>query len=297
MSHYSVAVITKSGTEEEVVNLLSPFNENLDVEPYMVATKKEAIEEGKEEAKTSLEYYIKQKEKLEKDIDNHFSLLSKEEYENRMDDINEEIKKYSDYDKWTDEQYYQEYINYNFGSTHDIGGLKEDGYIDDEGNIYDTYNENSKWDWYVIGGRFKNLLKIKGENTLSCDSEKISNVDFEYKKPEYIEYQKKFWEFATGEIQPTEEEKKQYLWGLCPSKESLIGRYGTKENYLKKMSEMRTYAILLPDGTWYEPGKMGWFGLSNAETDAEREFDENYFKILDREKYKDYYITIVDCHI
>lgn len=292
MSHYSVAVITKSGTEEEVANLLSSFNENLEVEPYLVYTREYAIKEGKKKAKRYLKWYINEKE----NIKNNSAKYDQETYENKLKYADEQIEKYSNYDERTDEQYYKIFLNGDFDNC-TLEELKEDGYIDDEGNIYDTYNENSKWDRYVIGGRFKNSLKIKGKNTLSCDSEKISNVDFEYKNPEYIEYQKKFWEFATGEIQPTEEEKKQYLWDLCPSKESLIDRYGTKENYLKKMSEMRTYAILLPDGTWYEPGRTGWFGLSNAETDAEREFDENYFKILDREKYKDYYITIVDCHI
>lgn len=35
------------------------------------------------------------------------------------------------------------------------------GTFDEEGNLLTTYNPNSKWDWYVVGGRWKNLLKLK----------------------------------------------------------------------------------------------------------------------------------------
>ena len=30
-----------------------------------------------------------------------------------------------------------------------------------EDGAYSTYNENSKWDWYVVGGRFANQLPMK----------------------------------------------------------------------------------------------------------------------------------------
>lgn len=33
-------------------------------------------------------------------------------------------------------------------------GVEEDG-------IYDYYNPDAKWDWYEIGGRWSNALKVK----------------------------------------------------------------------------------------------------------------------------------------
>lgn len=80
-------------------------------------------------------------------------------------------------------------------------------------------------------------------------------------------------------------------------KKYLLNRYGTKEEYIKSMTMFKTYAILTPDGEWHEPGKMGWFGTNDATVDSEKEFEENYFNILDREKYKNHLIVIVDCHI
>lgn len=34
MSHYTVAVISYTGTEEEVAELLAPFDENMEVDSY-----------------------------------------------------------------------------------------------------------------------------------------------------------------------------------------------------------------------------------------------------------------------
>ena len=45
MSHYAVLVITEDGDYEKA---LAPFDENLQVEPYIYKTKEEIIEEEKE---------------------------------------------------------------------------------------------------------------------------------------------------------------------------------------------------------------------------------------------------------
>lgn len=50
------------------------------------------------------------------------------------------------------------------------------GTFDEEGNLLTTYNPNSKWDWYVVGGRWKNLLKLKDGSR--ADYAKIKDIDF-----------------------------------------------------------------------------------------------------------------------
>ena len=48
--------------------------------------------------------------------------------------------------------------------------------IDENGNIYSTYNPNSKWDWYTIGGRWTGGLVTKeGRET---NSDYISEIDW-----------------------------------------------------------------------------------------------------------------------
>ena len=46
MSHFTVAVITDS--TEKLKNMLAPYDENIEVEPYISRTKEEIIEEAKE---------------------------------------------------------------------------------------------------------------------------------------------------------------------------------------------------------------------------------------------------------
>ena len=47
MSHFTVGVITKNGTEEEVIKALEPFDENVEVDRYIEYTKEQLIEKGK----------------------------------------------------------------------------------------------------------------------------------------------------------------------------------------------------------------------------------------------------------
>ena len=37
----------------------------------------------------------------------------------------------------------------------------DENMIDEEGNLLSTYNPKSKWDWYEIGGRFSDMIKLK----------------------------------------------------------------------------------------------------------------------------------------
>ena len=55
---------------------------------------------------------------------------------------------------------------------------------DDEGNIYSTYNENSRWDWWEIGGRRRGSLRIHGRKV---DSGRIDDLDFRIDKKVYDE--------------------------------------------------------------------------------------------------------------
>lgn len=57
MSHYTVAVISRTGTEEEVAELLSPFDENIEVEPYIHRTKEQITKEGASIMKKLLKKY------------------------------------------------------------------------------------------------------------------------------------------------------------------------------------------------------------------------------------------------
>lgn len=51
------------------------------------------------------------------------------------------------------------------------------------GNELSTYNPNSRWDWYEIGGRWHNILLTKKENKDVIDGRASwGNLDSNYKK-------------------------------------------------------------------------------------------------------------------
>ena len=46
---------------------------------------------------------------------------------------------------------------------------------DSDGNIYSTYNPDSKWDWWVVGGRFNKQLQV---GKVLRDEAYVKDIDF-----------------------------------------------------------------------------------------------------------------------
>ena len=262
MSHYTVAVISRTGTEEEVAELLSPFDENIEVEPYIHRTKEQVIEDGRNCHEDALEH-IKDFDK-----DKLIDILTKPEHD-----------------------WYRRVLAAQ--TPQDFYDIEVDtDMVDKEGNEYSTYNINSKWDWWDIGGRWRGSLRDYNGNYY--DTLRISEWDYNYIYPEAIERYSRFWEIAVEGAEPTEEEKKEFILWYKP--EYYIEKYGNKSNYVKSMMTFSTYAVLTPDGEWLEPGKMGWWGVSHADPVDQGLWERDFTSLIDTFD-KDMYITIVDCHI
>ena len=138
MSHYIVAVIHKE--HDDLEGIMEPYYEERETSRYMKHTKAELIQIGKDNIKETegnlYAKYLKDPKKYEENCKNesHLKYL-KEEFPLKL--------------KWNDEEIYQEQVK--FYKPEDIGK---------DGEIYSTYNPNSKWDWYVVGGRWRNSLKL-----------------------------------------------------------------------------------------------------------------------------------------
>ena len=61
--------------------------------------------------------------------------------------------------------------------------------------------------------------------------------------------------------------------------------------------QLGTYAMVTPDGKWYECGEMGWFACNNASYESIKAFREMQYNYLIDKDNAEYYLTIVDCHI
>lgn len=283
MSHFTVAVITDD--INKIKYMLAPYSENLEVKPYISETKEQIIEEAKE-----------YKERFEREL--------KEKGLNYSDD--EWKRKYIN--AKTDEELYEAQID-------------GDEKYDEQGNRLSTYNPNSKWDWYEIGGRWHNKLLVKEEvkevidgvaswgNLNSnnketpqgykwCDGARIKDIEFN----KIIEFENRynkairFWETYIEGQEPKTEEEKEAIKSELYRKEYYIERYKNKENYAKIESIFYTWALLDDDG-WHEQGNMGWFGMADDTEESEQRFIEKFTETINKKENKDKYLVMIDCHI
>lgn len=278
MSHFALAVITKD--KNEIDEILKPYWEDIEVEPYINKTKEDIIKEAKKWK----------------------GIFERKE---RTDFTQEFMNKYLS--AKTDEELYQV--------------EKDDNYeYDKDGNQLSTYNPKSKWDWYDIGGRYRNLLLTRKCNNDTFEhnslAEQLGNFednkeaptgykwvngakikDIEFKTMEEISdsYEKaiRFWELVVeGQPLKAGEEKPFNLY----KKEYFVERYHTKENYAKFESTFSTFA-LVDENDWYEQGKMGYFGMDNSTKESEEAFIEKFQNYINDPDNQDKYLVIVDCHI
>lgn len=99
-----------------------------------------------------------------------------------------------------------------------------------------TYNENSKWDWYRVGGRFNGWLMGEEKQKEFESTDNGFNFGFSY----------------------------ECLENNCIPVEKI----DTSDKYYTP------FAILTPDGVWNEKGKGGWWGMVSNEKDENVWCDE-----------------------
>lgn len=273
MSHYTVLVMSDS--EADVEDLLAPFNENLEVERYVKATKEELIEG---ERKDIISYRDGNYAEFLGDIKGYKEKYGKNE--GHIKYLEEDFpKRLANLDN--DDFLYQEAIKYY-----------EEEDINEDGSVSSTYNPKSKWDWYVEGGRWSGSLRLKDGSKV--DSAYASEIDFSPDEEEAKRYAR-IWDLVVEGFEPKNQDERDTLrWN---NKEYILNKFKTKGEYVKINSAFHTYAVLTPDGEWHEPGKMGWFGMSHATNEQEIEWYNNYSKFVEEAIENNWLITVVDCHI
>jgi hypothetical protein len=184
-----------------------------------------------------------------------------------------------------------------------------------------TYNPDSQWDWYVVGGRWAGFFPLKKGKKLA-DSALKKNIDFEGARKKsrttaeeawvpWAEATAKFgmpesWDVIRERYVDDVEKARDvfHAHGAVKACRDLVGfmtdpveHFGSdKETYVRRSvgQSLTPYAIV-KDGEWFQKGKMGWFGMSSDEIGQD---DWNAFvnKTYD-ELPDDTLLTLVDCHI
>lgn len=257
MSHFTVGVIVDNLCD--VDKMLAPYDEKLEVAPYICNTRDELIQDAKS-TKERIEKYIK--------IDKDYKV-------GEWDRLLLNAK--------SDEELYNAEID-------------SDNSYDKDGNEISTYNPNSKWDWYSIDGRWNRLLLTKNDGYKNYS--KIKDIDYKKmeKKVSKEDMLKEEWELKVEKREPKNEKEKDII-SHCPyNSKYYIERYGNKETFIKVNSRFNTYALLDENG-WHQTGEMGWFGFDDVTQDSESKFQNYFDKAMKDKKNQDKYLVIVDCHI
>lgn len=286
MSHFTV-LVTGNNPEKQ----LEPFSENLKMVPYVIS---DVTDEGKQSFLNTYRTY---------DPKRTYARLTIEEVErNKLR---------------TFEELYNEYGNdWNYNSWE----IRDGEWVE-----ISTRNPNSKWDWYVRGGRWDGFLRL---NNGSCaNSAYKRDVSFEAKsndhaqkaREEYIAVQSLFpdgmiptiehsWESLGDVYSDVTERRNAYwsqnsvvLWAETIRNADNTLRYHKQEDfqcsieeYVKRAYDAAnvTFAVL-HEGKWYERGEMGWWTMvHNEKTDWDVEFN-NLIKGLPDHTL----LTVFDCHI
>ena len=177
--------------------------------------------------------------------------------------------------------------------------------------IYDTFYSNpvAKWDWWVVGGRWRDM----GENGLFEDlsvfqqtkeipywKEELGHKLYDIEKELGIDRDYEGYdELITDYI------KNNKIVRFYDRETQEPKEYYKPEDLLTMVTRQveSTWAMLFPEEGWIEAGEMGWFGMSSLDMLDLKETEQakkDEFALTNNliEKYKDTHIGIVvDCHI
>ena len=185
-------------------------------------------------------------------------------------------------------------------------GVEEDG-------IYDYYNPDAKWDWYEIGGRWPNSLKVKKDAQFNMgghygkmgtpegkgryrwvDAAPLCEIEWDLMNtisPEQKKKASEFWDKYVLNQDPNYDAKFAY------KREYYLDRYKTKEEYIKRTNIFTTHDLLVEDRGWITVGDMGWFGCDDSTYDSETNYIKQFYDIVKAPEYQNYWFVVVDCHI
>ncbi len=295
MSHFAVLVIGDNVEEQ-----LTKYDENIVMPKYVKYTKEQLIEKEKQEIEEykngTYAEYLADPVKYAENVNN----------ENHLKYLREDFPKKLE---MNDEEIYQSAIKYY--EPEDLGP---------NGEVYSTYNPDSKWDWYEVGGRWAGTIAVKDgveidepnfswgwrdedkDKVISegymTDSAYVKDIDFSKMHRTEEDYQSsiRYWELIVEGAEPKNEEEKERIKFSFYKPEFYLSRYKNKETYAKCRSSFSMWAVV-KDGVWYEKGEMGWWAMSSETNDEAVDWEMNFFDRFIKDLPEDTLVTVVDCHI
>lgn len=269
MSHFAVAVIHREN--QEIDKLLEPYMENCcDTPDYKYMKFYDGIEEhGNEYENDSVERVKMPDGRLLAPWDEEFRVPGEFGYGSKTHKVPDELERvqvplkelYPTVEAFLRDWYGQD--------------------IDERTGRFGYWqNPNAKWDWYDGGGgRFRKYA----EELMGFQSGPVAAIRFDSEA--HREDAEKWWdENMDDDGKPKNVFAAFEYDGMA------------REQYVESRAHLSYRAVVTPDGTWHEPGEMGWWGISSEPADEKYDWDI-HFEERFIEPYKDCIITVVDCHI
>lgn len=217
------------------------------------------------------------------------------------------------------------------GESPDIEGNHKYRYalLDEDGNVVKVVrrtNPNKQWDWFVVGGRWKNkLLTRLGEKVDSCERKDLDVLKMRVNAVNYALEQYAKWTRAQEDLPEARTYKELDADGVPREKihtvyseqprvkaleragfrdffEDILTKYKGKtiEDVSREASQSALSFFSIVDArqnppVWHERGSMGWWGCVSDEKSAD-EWNEKVNELLDNLDMNTF-LTVVDCHI
>lgn len=251
MSHFLTLVIG-----EEPEKQLAKYDENLELPLHLYKTKEQIISENR-----------KRIEKYKKDYYDVF-LADPEAYRATRRKAHADYVEY-EFPKqlaWTDEQIYEDAVKcYRMDAEDEdeFGKVKTE--LREDGSVWHVYNDEAKWDWYLMGGRYAGRLQLK-------DKTKKAPLYYPDRPLLYDKEELDYFRQLKAE-------------GRCDQ---------ARVKDISNFSEISCFAVV-KDGKWYERGKMGWWAI--VTDDKTEEVWDAELKTLLEGLSPDTLLTMYDCHI
>lgn len=176
--------------------------------------------------------------------------------------------------------------------------------IDDDGETR-YYNPDYRFDWYQVGGRWHNMLKVSKATTERAVQGSASLVSPSYERRQRGRYRwvdgapikDILWSHlnaaSTKQIKELSDD-----WDARTAEDTIQAqlirhRYLTKANYIMLKNLFVPHATLVDD----QNDDVGrWFEEIDDDYESMTHYYQEFYNIISNPDYQDYYLVIVDCH-
>lgn len=184
-----------------------------------------------------------------------------------------------------------------------------------DGVYGNTYNPNTKYDYYTLDARY--IFPFKRFHRRLNEHEFFELNDYRFVQEEIGGDPFNIFVFIVNKIRLFIDENK--VWngverirkhGKDTKRKSMLSddtdkkwgaymlkRYKNRRQYLKEMLTSYPIAFLTPDGVWHSPGNIGWFASDDFTAESVNAHIKDWKKFIHDKNNKHLQMSQIDCHI